>query len=180
LVRGFGLWRRARRMRVFLVGFMGAGKTATGRELARLLRAIFWDLDTRVEASMCASVQEIFRDRGETVFRAEESRQLGLMRRYSDVVVATGGGTFASESNRDMISQQGVSVFLDVAWDDLLGRLPGKQESRPVFVAPENARLLYEARLPHYRRADLSVRPEAGEDPVAVANRLALLLENLR
>ena len=129
---------------------------------------------------MGASVQEIFRDQGEAVFRAEETRQLNLMRRYPDVVVATGGGTFALEPNRDIIAQQGVSVFLDVAWDDLLERLPGKQESRPMFVAPEQARNLYESRLPHYRRANVSVRPEPGEDPVAVAGRLAILLESLR
>jgi shikimate kinase len=167
-------------MRVFLVGFMGAGKTATGRQLARMQRAVFWDLDTRVEAFMRASVQEIFRDCGEAVFRAEETHQLSLMRRYPDVVVATGGGTFAQDANRAIISQQGVSVFLDVPWDELVRRLPGKQESRPLFGSPEGARALYEARLPHYRTADIALRPGSGEDAVAVAGRLALLLEGLR
>jgi shikimate kinase len=167
-------------MRVFLVGFMGAGKTSTGRELARLLRAIFWDLDTRVEASLRASVQDIFRDSGETVFRREESRQLALLGRWPNVVVATGGGTFTLEANRELIRRQGVSVFLDVPWGELLERLPGKQESRPLFVSPESSLKLYEVRLPHYQMADLQVRPGRGEDPVAVAHRIALLLEGHR
>ena len=159
---------------------MGAGKTATGRELARLLRAIFWDLDTRVEASLRASVQDIFRDSGEVVFRREESRQLALMGRWVNVVVATGGGTFTLEANRDLIRRQGVSVFLDVPWGDLLGRLPGKQDSRPLFGTPESARKLFEARLPHYQKSDISIRPGRDEDAVAVAHRIALLLEARR
>lgn len=159
---------------------MGAGKTATGRELARLQRALFWDLDARVEATLRVSVQDIFREWGEAVFRAEESHQLGLMRRFADVVVATGGGTFAVAANQELIARQGASVFLDVPWDELLGRLPGKQEDRPLFETPERARLLYEERLPQYRKADLTVRPGRGEDPLTVAGRLLLLLERLR
>jgi shikimate kinase len=167
-------------MRVYLIGFMGAGKTATGSELARLQRAVFWDLDLRVEAALGMSVQEVFAGRGEAFFRGVEAAQLKLTRRASRAVVATGGGTFASETNRETIRRLGVSVFLDVPWEELVRRLPGKQEHRPLFDSPETARKLFESRLPAYRLADLTVNPGRGEDAVAVAHRIALLAEGLR
>jgi shikimate kinase len=167
-------------MRVYLVGFMGAGKTATGRELARLQRTVFWDLDLRVEAALGMSVQEVFAARGEAFFRSAETAQLKLTQRFSGTVIATGGGTFAFDANRDTIRRLGVSVFLDVPWDELVRRLPGKQESRPLFGPPEATRQLFETRLPAYREADLSVTPERGEDALVVAHRIAHMVEGLR
>jgi len=164
-------------MRVFLVGFMGAGKTTTGRALARRLGSLFVDLDGRVEASLGMNVASVFRERGEAAFRAEEARQLAACARFADVVVATGGGTFAVAANRELIRRLGVSVFLDVPWGEVVRRLPGKRGERPLFGTPEKALELYNARLPHYRSADLALRPDAAEDAEALAGRLAHLLE---
>jgi shikimate kinase len=164
-------------MRVFLVGFMGAGKSTTGRALARRLSCLFADLDGRVEARFGLDVAEIFRRLGEPVFRAEETRQIAACGRYHDLVVATGGGTFVAETNRALIAGLGVSVFLDVPWEDVLRRLPGKRAERPLFSTPEAALELYRARLPFYRAADLQVRPSPGEDAEALAGRLMMLLE---
>ena len=166
-------------MRVFLIGFMGAGKTTTGRALARRHGSLFVDLDTRVEASLRMPVAEVFRARGEASFRAEESRQLAACARFASLVVATGGGTFAYPGNRELIRRLGVSVFLDAPWGEIVRRLPGKRDDRPLFGSPEQALALYSARLPHYRCADLTVRPEPGEDAEALAGRLALALEAL-
>lgn len=163
-------------MRVFLVGFMGAGKSTTGRALARRLGCLFADLDGRVEARFGLDVADIFRRLGEPVFRAEETRQLAACGRYHDLVVATGGGTFAAEGNRALIAGLGVSVFLDVPWEQVLRRLPGKRAERPLFASPEAALELYRARLPFYRAADLQVRPSPGEDAEALAGRLLMLL----
>ena len=163
-------------MRVFLIGFMGAGKSSTGRALARRLGAMFWDLDERVEASLGMSVAEIFQNLGEAAFRTEESRQLATAGRFAALVVATGGGTFAQDANRELIRRLGVSVFLDVPWGEVVRRLPGKRRERPLFTTPEQAFALYSGRLPHYRRADLTLRPEEGEDAEAVAGRLVLML----
>ncbi|MEW6337602.1 MAG: shikimate kinase [Acidobacteriota bacterium] len=163
-------------MRVFLVGFMGAGKSATGRALARRLASLFVDLDERVEAGLGMPVPEIFRSLGEAAFRSEEARQLAACARFSDLVVATGGGTFAFAENRAVIARLGVSVFLDPTWEDVLRRIPGKREERPLFSSPEAALELYRRRLPSYRAADLRVRPEPGEDAEVVAGRIMLLL----
>lgn len=163
-------------MRVFLVGFMGAGKTSSGRELARLLGALFWDLDARVEAVARMSVAEIFRQHGEAVFRAAEARQLAGVARQARVVVATGGGTFVQPANRELIRQSGVSVFLDAPWEVLLRRLPGKREERPLFNSPQQALELWRARLPHYSQADLRVQPRSDECVETVARRIAELL----
>lgn len=163
-------------MRVFLVGFMGAGKSSSGRALARLLGALFWDLDERVEAIARMSVAEIFRVHGEAAFRVTEARQLEMLARQARAVVATGGGTFAQPANRELIRRCGVSVFLDVPWEELLRRLPGKREERPLFGSPEQALDLWRARLPHYRQADLSVPTGPDEDAEGVARRIASLL----
>jgi len=164
-------------MRVFLIGFMGAGKTTTGRALARRIGSLFVDLDGRVEASLRMGVAQVFRERGESFFRAEEARQLAACARFGELVVATGGGTFALPGNRELIRRLGVSVFLDVPWGEVVRRLPGKQGERPLFGSPEKALELYTQRLPHYRSADLVVRPEPGEDAEALAGRLTHMLE---
>lgn len=162
--------------RVFLVGFMGSGKTTTARALAQRLGWAFFDLDEAIEGALGLAVREIFARFGEARFREEETRQLALVCQKERVVVATGGGTFTFAANRKLIAQAGVSVFLDPSWGEILRRLPDKWSERPLFRSPEQALALYRARLPLYRLADFVVRPQPGEDAEAVAGRIELLL----
>lgn len=165
--------------RVFLVGFMGCGKTTTGQALARRLGWAFVDLDSQVEQAFGLSVREIFAQQGEGAFRAMETRKLQETVGLERVVVATGGGTFVAERNRVLMRASGISVFLDVPWGEILRRLPQKWEERPLFRSPEQALKLYRSRLPFYRLADFTVRPLFGEDAEALAGRIALLLRGL-
>ncbi len=165
-------------MRIFLVGFMGSGKSTIGRALARRLGMLFWDLDARIEAGLRMSVAELFARHGEAAFRQAESRHLAACAGLTEVVVAAGGGTFCSEENRAAIMRLGVSVFLDAPWGEIVRRLPGKREERPLFASLAQARSLYLARLTFYRMADLQVSPEEGEDAEALAARIAILLES--
>lgn len=166
-------------MRIFLVGFMGAGKSTTGRALALRNGALFWDLDARIQARFHLDVPEIFRLHGEAAFRNTETRELAAAENVPDLVVATGGGTFTFDANRQIIGELGVSIFLDLPWGEVARRLPGKRSERPLFGSPEQARRLYESRLPHYRLADVHVRPAPGEDPETLAGRILMMVETL-
>ncbi len=159
--------------RIYLTGFMGSGKTTVGRTLASALGIRFVDLDEWIVRSLGASIAEVFARRGEVVFRDEEQRQLELTTRLDRAVVATGGGTYCFEANRELIRRSGgVSVFLELPWGVLLARLPGKNADRPKFGDPETARRLYEERLPAYRQADVVLRLAGDERPADVARKV--------
>ncbi|NOZ94465.1 MAG: shikimate kinase [Acidobacteria bacterium] len=158
-------------LRIFLVGFMGCGKTAVGRVLAGALGVPFVDLDAAItEALGRATIAEIFSHRGEPAFREEESRQLLRVAAMPRVVVATGGGTFCSARNRRIIEEaEGVTVFLDVEWSALMARLPGKNLDRPKFGSPEAASRLMATRRPAYERACIHLKLSGDETPEEVA-----------
>jgi shikimate kinase len=143
---------------IYLVGFMGAGKTSVGKQLARHLDARFLDLDQRLSEAFGCSIPAVFENQGEAVFRAAETEALKDLCGAEGLVVATGGGAFSNQVNRRAIEQSGgISVFLDLPWDVLENRLADDNAGRPVYQDAEQARRLFEERLQHYRRATLSV-----------------------
>lgn len=161
----------------FLVGFMGAGKSSAGTALAAQLGAQFIDLDVEISRRLGAPVAEIFALYGEDTFRATESEEVARCTELSDVVVATGGGAFCSEVNREVIHRSGgVSVFLDLPWAVLRERLERDHSDRPMYADTDQARKLYEERLPHYRCALVQVPLAGQEDPDEVAGRVVELL----
>jgi shikimate kinase len=169
---------------VVLAGFMGSGKTSTGRALAELLRWEFVDLDEWVEREQQTSIRELFESVGEAGFREVERRavQRVISECARPTVVALGGGTFAQSSNDEVFRRDGLrTVFLEVPLEIMLERCcpTGEQDQvRPLAADPEQFRRLYEARLPSYRRADITV--EAGDESaleVARSVGAALALE---
>jgi shikimate kinase len=164
-------------MRVFLTGFMGAGKTTVGRLLAERLGVPFVDLDPEVERRAGATVREIFAAGGETEFRRLEREALAAVLAQPDVVVATGGGTAAVEANARLIHASGFAVFLNPAFSTIVGRIGslGKAD-RPLFQDEAQALALYRERLPAYRKADLTVDVAPAEDAGEVAARIALMI----
>lgn len=169
-------------MRVFLTGFMGTGKSSVGRALASRLGVPFVDLDTEVERAAGRSIREIFATSGEEEFRRLEQRTLERLLADADtaaadaagLVLATGGGTVTRESNRRLLRSTGTVVWLCLPFAVIAERVrgPGRDE-RPLFRSEEEARRLYESRLPVYRRCDLRVDVGPGEAPEEVAARIA-------
>jgi shikimate kinase len=168
---------------VFLVGFMGAGKTSVGRALGQQLNWLFEDLDDRIERCEGRTVPDIFRDSGESEFRrAEHAALQGLLeevRRGASVVVALGGGTFAQDQNHNAIQASGIwTVFLDAPLPELWNRCTNQAESgtkRPLQTSKSKFRETYNARLEYYRTASQKVET-AGKEVEAIAAEIARTL----
>ncbi len=155
-------------IRIYLVGFMGSGKSSVGRLLAEKLEWGFVDLDHRIEDRAGVSIRRIFTQSGERRFRSLECDALRDVARESGrSIVALGGGAFVSEVNRAVVRRSGVSVWLDVPFRTVVRRVAGDRR-RPLAGDRDRLYQLYRTRLPFYHEADLRVR--AGD---ASAERLA-------
>lgn len=146
-----------RSARIYLVGFMGSGKTTVGRRLAARLGIPFVDLDEAFETMAGETIRQTFETRGEAWFRARESELLRGTADLPGAVVALGGGTFVFPENAAFVRRHGVSVFLDAPFDLIAERLEGKATDRPLFKSAEDALRLYEARRPFYTMADWTI-----------------------
>ena len=160
---------------VVMVGMMGAGKTAVGTALARVLGVPFLDSDEEIVIAADRSIAEIFERDGEAFFRARESEVLGRLLRGEPCVLSTGGGAFLSGSNRVMIHDAGVAVWLRADLDVLWQRVKHKA-TRPLLRTPdprETLKSLYEARVPYYELADIVVDSAADLSVDGMAGRVA-------
>jgi thiamine-phosphate pyrophosphorylase len=162
--------------KIWLVGFMGCGKTTVGRILARRLALPFFDLDSEIEATSGKSVRAIFESEGEGEFRRRERAFVEGSADISAGVFASGGGTFAAEDNRRRIQGAGVSIFLDLPFEVLAARATGKSD-RPLFADALQAKRLLDQRLPFYRIAALTVPLTGFESAEDAAERLLEKLE---
>ena len=153
---------------VFLVGFMGAGKTTVGEVLARRIGYEFFDLDQIIENQTGRVVREIFQQDGEAEFRRLERIAVQSSAQMTKAVIALGGGAFISAENRAVISNAGATVWLDCPLRVCLQRLAGDQ-SRPLLRSDVEMIRLLEQRRPFYQKADFTVQAEAEPDQVAGA-----------
>ncbi|HXU43919.1 MAG TPA: shikimate kinase [Thermoanaerobaculia bacterium] len=161
-------------MKIFLVGFMGAGKTTVGEILARRLEVPFVDLDREIEGAAGLSVREIFLQRGEPEFRQLEREALKTAAALPDAVIATGGGTIAVTANAELM-KSGLTVWLNPTFATLAARIGGAGKmDRPLFRSETQALALYRERLPAYRTADLAVDVGPEEAPEEIAARILL------
>jgi shikimate kinase len=131
--------------KVYLVGFMGAGKTTVARALARKLDWRALDIDDLIEQREHLTVAEVFARRGEPHFRAVERAVLAEIVGFRHAVVATGGGTFVDPQNRAMIAADGLSVWLDVPLERLIARVPADGR-RPLAADRSEFERLYALR----------------------------------
>jgi shikimate kinase len=161
-----------------MVGMMGAGKTAVGTALARQLAVPFLDSDEEITRAASRSIAEIFERDGEPFFRARESEVIGRLLRGNPCVLSTGGGAFLSASNRRLIHEVGVSVWLRADLELLWQRVRHKT-TRPLLrtaTPRETLRDLNEARLPLYAQADLTVDSAPDLSVEDMAERVAQAL----
>ncbi len=160
---------------VVMVGMMGAGKTAVGTALARLLTVDFRDSDEEIVLAANRSIAEIFERDGEAFFRSRESEVLARLLRGQPCVLSTGGGAFLSQANRQMIHDAGISVWLRADLDLLWQRVRHKT-TRPLLRTAnprETLRQIHDARVLFYSLADLVVDSLPDLSVEAMALRVA-------
>ncbi len=149
--------------KVYLVGFMGAGKSSVARALGKRLDWKVEDIDTRIERAERRDIPTIFRDDGERYFRAREREALLGLLPERGVVVASGGGTFADASNRELMLRDGAVIWLDAPFETVLRRVP-LDGRRPLAADRPGMEQLYNQRLVSYHQAHFRV--DAGRNSV--------------
>ncbi len=163
-----------RRKLLFLLGFMGSGKSTVGRLLSMQIGWPFVDLDATIEAGQGLTIREIFEGAGEPFFRKIEHAALTESAKTEPAVIALGGGTFVQPANLDFIRESGgVTIWLDCGLDELRQRCQG-MNNRPKFRDAESVGELYEQRLPYYRLAEYRVSTE-GVRPQEVVEQILSL-----
>lgn len=124
-------------MKIVLTGFMGAGKSATGKILARRLNLAFIDTDCIIEEKAGQSIKEIFQLQGEPFFRSLEKKLVAEVARKDGVVIAAGGGAILDPENRKNLKKNGIVIFLMVSPAEIRKRVAG-DASRPLLNTPNN------------------------------------------
>lgn len=128
--------------RIILIGYMGAGKTTLGKELAKRLSIPFYDLDWYIETRMRKKVPQIFEERGEEGFRQIEHNMLHEVAEFEDVVISCGGGTPCFFDNMDYMNRQGDVVYLKAEPDVLYAHLQMGKGVRPLLQGKSKEELL--------------------------------------
>lgn len=160
--------------RIFLIGYMGAGKTTLGRALAAVLGIQFIDLDCYTEERFRKTISQIFAEKGEEEFRNIERRMLHEVGEFEDVIISTGGGTPCFFDNVEYMNAQGTTVFLDVPVERLFIRLSIARHKRPLirekndeelraFIAEQLGK-----RMPHYSKAQHTFMADKLEDKTQI------------
>jgi shikimate kinase len=159
---------------IFLVGFMGSGKTETGRALASLLDYDFLDLDAMIEERIGKSIRLIFTELGEQQFRRLETEAIRDLGGRKHSVVALGGGAYQSEENRTLLRAAGVTVWLDCPFDVCFQRIKD-DPSRPLLRDELETRKLFDQRRAAYGAADLAFETDASLPEEVAAQVIAKL-----
>lgn len=162
-------------MRVFLIGFMGAGKSTVGQRLAALEQMPFADLDHLIEKKESKTIGEIFMNSGESHFRSLEAQMLSEWILHNENgILACGGGTPCFAENMELMMQNGITVYLEVDEENLAKRLQYDRDSRPLLKMFSPSEFLKDisdrlrSRLPFYQKSKITVNAIGTPDRVAV------------
>ncbi|HEX5340290.1 MAG TPA: shikimate kinase AroK [Gammaproteobacteria bacterium] len=167
--------------RIFLIGPMGAGKSAIGRELAQLLKREFLDADREIERRTGVDIPLIFEKEGEAGFRRREREIIAELTQRDNVVLATGGGVVLDAANREHLSSRGFIIYLKASLEALSSRT-GRNQNRPLLATDRDhetrLRELFAAREPYYKAlAQLTIATDHGHVR-ALARQIARELEH--
>jgi len=145
---------------IYLVGFMGSGKSTVGHILAEKLDMEFIDVDTEIEKKENKKISEIFKEKGEPYFRELEKKEIDLITKKKGVVVSTGGGLGADIENMKKMKETGTVIWLDVPINIILKRCE-KDINRPLLQQPfEDLKKLFEDRKKVYSMSDIHIKIE--------------------
>jgi shikimate kinase len=165
------------RRTIVFVGLMGAGKTKIGRRLAARLNLPFFDSDNEIETAAGETIEEIFRNRGEAVFRDGERRVIARLLERPPHILATGGGAFMDPVTRAVIARRGVSVWLRADLDVLVARV-SRRNNRPLLQRSDPRSvlaMLIERRHPIYAEADIVIDSSDGSAEQTTTRVIAAL-----
>jgi shikimate kinase len=147
---------------IYIIGFMGSGKTTAGKKLASLLGWSFIDLDKKIEEYTGKTIPEIFSQEGEDYFRSTETQLLRELKSSSDAIISTGGGTPCHSDNMDFMLNTGLTLYLKMTPEQLRSRLLKSKTDRPLLkdLDPDGLLLFIEEKLAYrekwYERSDLT------------------------
>jgi shikimate kinase len=151
-------------MRIYLVGFMGCGKSTMGRKLAKLLSLNFIDLDKYIEERCFKTIPAIFDEEGEKGFREKERHSLMEVSQFEDVVIGTGGGTPCFFDNMEVMKISGITVYLAPDTETLAHRILKSKHERPLTSGKSRDELIayintaLEKRAPYYEQSAIIIR----------------------
>lgn len=160
---------------IYLVGFMGSGKSTIGRRLAHRLGWTFFDTDSEIENAEKITIAELFAQRGEAEFRRIETailrQHVRWVERGRPSVLALGGGAFTQPANRELLEDNGVTIWLDCPFEIVKRRVAADESVRPLARDPQKFEALWHARRASYELADVRV-PIDCDDPDAAVNAI--------
>lgn len=172
--------------RIFLIGYMGAGKSTMGKSLAEVMGLEFIDLDNFIESRHRKTVKEIFAEVGEDGFRQIERRSLEEVADYEDVIISLGGGTPCFFDNMEVVNRAGKSVYLKPTEEVLLRRLIKGKHKRPLLATKSDDEILQFIREqlawrePYYLKANLTFEASHLENKADIIQNARLLADALK
>ena len=169
-------------MRIYLIGYMGSGKSTLGRKIADITGVNFIDLDKYIEERYFKSIPLIFEEEGETSFRQKEQHSLHEVSQFENVVISTGGGTPCFFDNMELMNKTGITIYISPDIETLAGRIVKSKTERPLVSGKSHEDLLsfikeaLKIRSPFYEQAQIILSNENSLHPQKVIE--AIIREN--